>query len=260
MTDKRRRSFRLVVAALLIAYVSFIAGVFGTLHYLSTPTERSWAGERTVAGKMVSKALINGFHNIWYNGQVWKDTRWLGTPLLNYPTDLIVYQEVIFDVKPDVVLDIGTYRGGSAFFFATILDLVGNSSARVISVDIEQFGELPRHPRIKYLLGSSTSEAILKQIKELIRPHDKVLVFLDSDHHMQHVLNELRAYSQIVTKGSYIVVEDSNINGHPVYPGFGPGPMEAIHAFLEQNSGFKPDKSREKYLLTVGPDGFLLKL
>jgi cephalosporin hydroxylase len=86
------------------------------------------------------------------------------------------------------------------------------------------------------------------------------MVFLDSDHHKQHVLNELHAYSQIVTMGSYLVVEDSNINGHPVSPGWGPGPMEAIHEFLGKKSGFQIDKSREKFLLTVAPDGFLRKL
>ena len=77
---------------------------------------------------------------------------------------------------------------------------------------------------------------------------------------MSHVLDELRAYAPIVTRGSYIVAEDSIVNGHPVLPGFGPGPMEAIHAFLRENSGFQVDRTREKFLLSCAPDGFLKKL
>lgn len=254
------RSVRLAVLALLLVVVSFSAGVLGTLKYLSLPTNHTWTGQKLFVGKMIGDALANGFHNIWYNRGVWRQARWLGTPILQYPTDLLVYQEVIYDVKPDVILDIGTYKGASALYYANILDLMGYAPGRVISVDIELRPGLPQHPRISYLQGSSTSEDILKRIRALIRPDQKVLIFLDSDHSMSHVLSELRAYSPIVTRGSYIVVEDSNINGHPVHSGFGPGPMEAIHAFFKENSGFEVDRSRERYLLSVAPEGFLKKL
>lgn len=260
MRGQRHNWIRLMIPAALIAVVAFSAGAFGMVKYLSLPSEFTWTGKTFFPGKLVGDALMHGFHNLFYNRRLWAQGRWLGVPLHQYPTDLMVYQEMIYELKPDVILDIGTFLGGSALYYASILDLLGPSSRRVISVDIQHSGALREHPRITYLLGSSTSEAILKQIRGSIRPDDKVLVFLDSDHRMQHVLNELRAYSQIVTKGSYIVVEDSNINGHPVAVKYGPGPMEAIRAFFRENSGFKADKSREKYLLTVAPDGFLLKL
>jgi len=260
MSGQRHNWIRLIIPTVLIAIVAFSAGALVVVKYLSLPSDFTWTGKTFFPGKLVGDALINGFHNLFYNRRLFAQGKWLGVRLLKYPTDLLVYQEMIYELKPDVILDIGTFLGGSALYYASMLDLMGPSSRRVISVDIQHSAALPEHPRITYLLGSSTSKAILEQIKGLIRPGDKVLVFLDSDHNMQHVLNELRAYGQIVTKGSYIVVEDSNINGHPVAARHGPGPMEAIHAFLKEDSGFKVDKSREKYLLTVAPDGFLLKL
>jgi cephalosporin hydroxylase len=89
---------------------------------------------------------------------------------------------------------------------------------------------------------------------------EKVIVILDSDHHKEHVLNELRIYSRFVTPGSYLVVEDTNINGHPVLSSFGPGPMEAIHEFLKDNKNFVVDEGREKFFLTFNPKGFLAKV
>ena len=86
-----------------------------------------------------------------------------------------------------------------------------------------------------------------------------VMVILDSDHTRDHVLAELRAYAPIVTPGQYLVVEDSNINGHPVFPGFGPGPMEALQAFLAETGEFEVDRSREKFLVTFNPGGYLRK-
>jgi cephalosporin hydroxylase len=258
MTNEPKKTVRLVLVALVIAIVSFGGGAVSTLGYLSRPTEHTWAGE-SWPSRLISTSMRNGFENMVYNRHLWEDVTWFGVPVLKYPSDLFVYEEMIYQEKPDVILDIGTYKGGSAFYFATLFDLLKKDSGRVISVDIQRFPGLPEHPRITYLLGSSTSDEILKQIRDSIRPGEKVMAFLDSDHRKQHVLNELLAYSQVVTKGSYLVVEDSNINGHPVLSSFGPGPMEAIHEFLDSNSGFEIDKSREKFLITVAPDGFLKK-
>jgi cephalosporin hydroxylase len=110
------------------------------------------------------------------------------------------------------------------------------------------------------LIGSSASKEVEEQVRTLIKGSDKVMVILDSDHHKEHVLNELVIYSKFVTKGSYLIVEDTNINGHPVFVEFGPGPMEAIEEFLGQNEEFVVDEKREKLYLTFNPKGYLRKI
>jgi len=136
-------------------------------------------------------------------------------------------------------------------------DLINNGS--VITIDIEDKKDRPQHKRIKYLLGSSTSRKIAEEIRKLISDKDKVIVILDSDHHKEHVLNEMKIYSEFVTKGSYLIVEDSNINGHPVAGNFGPGPMEAINQFLSTHNNFLIDKRREKFYLTFNSCGYIIK-
>jgi cephalosporin hydroxylase len=134
-------------------------------------------------------------------------------------------------------------------------DLVNNG--KVITIDIEDIKDKPQHKRIKYLLGSSTSKEIVEKIRSLVGNDGKVMVILDSDHSKQHVINELRIYSKFVTKGSYLIVEDTNINGHPVFSNFGPGPMEAVDEFLKENKDFVVDKTKEKLYLTFNPNGYL---
>ena len=138
----------------------------------------------------------------------------------------------------------GIFEGGSAKYFATIFDMMGHG--RVVTMDIKRFPNWPQHPRIAYLVGSSTSEAIVSQINHLIQPGERVMVTLDSDHHKAHVLEDLRIYSQLVTPGQYLVVEDTNINGHPVQQGWGEGPAEAVAEFLRGTQNYRQDRSREK--------------
>jgi len=106
---------------------------------------------------------------------------------------------------------------------------------KVITIDIEEREGKPNHKRITYIIGSSISEETVEKVKKLVKEGEKVLVILDSDHRKEHVLKELRIYSKFVTKGSYIIVEDTNINGNPVFPEYGPGPMEAVKEFLREN-------------------------
>jgi cephalosporin hydroxylase len=172
--------------------------------------------------------------------------------------DLVIYQEIIFEIRPGVIIESGTADGGSALFLASICDLIGNG--RVITVDIKEREGRPKHKRITYLTGSSTSKEIVEKIGKLVKAGEKVLVILDSDHHEEHVLNELRIYSRFVTKGSYLIVEDTVVNGHPVEPQYGPGPMEAVEKFLKGNKDFIVDGKREKLYLTFNPGGYLKKI
>ena len=166
--------------------------------------------------------------------------------------------EIIFEIKPDVIIECGTAKGGSALFLASMCDLVKNG--KVITIDIKNIKGLPQHRRIKYLIGSSTSKEIIEKIKSLIRKNDKVMVVLDSNHTKPHVLNELRLYNKLVTKGNYLIVEDTQLNGHPVMTQFGPGPMEAVESFLKGNKDFIVDKTKEKFYMTWNPNGYLKKI
>jgi cephalosporin hydroxylase len=136
------------------------------------------------------------------------------------------------------------------------MDLLNHG--RVITIDITDRGR-PPHPRITYLRGFSTSPDIVATVKNAITPSERVMVVLDSDHSAENVRKELRTYGPLVTVGAYLVVEDTNINGHPVLTGYGPGPAEALEDFLKTDSGFVRDPSRERFLLTFNPGGFLKK-
>ena len=210
----------------------------------------------------LKRNIVNRFHKLYYDspifGKTWENTFWFGVPVFKCPLDLWIYQEIMFEIKPDVIIECGTADGGSALFLASICDLINNGN--VITMDIEDKGIKPKHKRIKYLLGSSTSKEIVEKVRSLVKNGDKVMVILDSDHHKEHVLNELKIYSKFVTKRSYLIVEDTNINGHPVVPSFGLGPMEAVEEFLKENKNFAVDKSKEKFYITFNPKGYLQKI
>ena len=202
------------------------------------------------------EATVQSFHRLYYDSKVWRDTYWQGVETQKTPLDLWIYQEILFELKPDVIVETGTFDGGSALYLATICDLLG--TGKVVTVDIETRPYRPKHPRITYVEGySSTSVEAVAKVKAGIGEGNKVMVILDSDHGVRHVLEELRTYAGIVTSGQYLIVEDTNIGGHPVLDEFGPGPMEALDAFLKDSSDFEIDASREKFYLTFNPRGFL---
>ena len=209
--------------------------------------------------------IVKKYQKLYFDsylfGKTWVETYWMGYPIFKCPLDLWVYQEMMFKLKPDIVIETGTNYGGSALYLAQMCDLVGNG--KIISIDITDHygaGNRPQHDRIVYLLGSSTSDEIINKIRELIPADSTVLVILDSDHHKDHVLEELRRYHPFVSKGSYLIVEDSNLNGNPVKQNFGPGPREAIEEFFKENSDFRVDREMEKFYMTFNPGGYLLKL
>lgn len=204
--------------------------------------------------------VVDDFNELYYNSfnQTWEATWWLGFKVLKCPTDLWVYQELLHRLRPDLVVECGTAHGGSAYFFASILDLLG--AGRVLTIDVcgpEAFPVRPQHPRIEYLKGDSTAPAIVAQVRAAAAEVRCVLVILDSDHRQEHVAKELEAYAPLVTGASYLVVEDTNINGHPVASYHGPGPMEAVEEFLPRHPEFVVDEDCEKFLLTFNPHGYL---
>jgi cephalosporin hydroxylase len=207
-------------------------------------------------------SVTEAFHKQYYRGAeraggILLDTYWMGVRVVKCPFDLWNYQEIIFQLRPDLIIETGTFNGGSALFLAHLADLLGKGE--VVTVDVVQAANLPRHPRITYLTGSSTDPAMVEQIKSRARGKASVMVLLDSDHSRGHVLDEMRAYHALVTPGSYLIVEDTNVNGHPVLPAHGPGPYEAVQDFLRENQDFEVDFAREKMLLTMNPCGYLRK-
>jgi cephalosporin hydroxylase len=203
-------------------------------------------------------AVTEEFHRLYYDSEVWKQTYWLGVPVQKCPLDLWLYQEILAEIRPHLIVETGTLRGGSALFLASICDLLGHG--HVVTVDIRPQDGRPRHPRISYLTGSSTDPTVVSQVRARVAPDDRVLVILDSDHTEAHVLGELQAYGPLVTLGSYMIVEDTNINGHPVLPRFGPGPMEAVRRFLATTTDFVADPRGERLFVTFNPGGWLRRV
>lgn len=236
--------------------MSFIAGIKDEILTL-----RNLLRKRMYISAKTQKEVVDNFHKLYYDsnifGKTFVDTFWLGIPILKCPLDMWIYQEILYEQKPDLIIETGTAGGGSALYFASLFDMLGNGE--IVTVDIEANDKRPQHKRIKYILGSSSAPEIFSQVQALARGKKKVMVILDSDHSQKHVLDELRLYHSLVTKGSYLIVEDSNVYGHPVFIEHGPGPMEAMNVFLKENNQFEVDRSREKFYMTFNPSGYLRK-
>ena len=195
---------------------------------------------------------------------------WLGNPIIQVPQDIVAMQEIIWRVKPDLIIETGIAHGGSLIFYASMLELLGSNGVVIgIDVDIREHNriEIEKHPmfkRITMIQGSSIDEGIVKQVHDLAKDKKQILVALDSNHTHSHVLRELQLYSPLVTKGSYLVVFDTAIEDMP--DGFfsdrpwdkGNNPKTAVWEFLKTNKRFEIDRETEnKLLITVAPDGYL---
>ncbi len=190
------------------------------------------------------RRAVDVFHFIWYRSdQTWQRNLFLGHPIQQCPFDLQLYQEVIYATKPRFVVQTGVADGGSILYFASLLDLVGApADALVIGVDIElrATARAIRHPRVRLVEGDSSAPEVAAKVRALL-PASRGMVVLDSLHTQAHVTAELTAFCELVETGCYLVVEDTNINGHPVARGFGPGPFEAVEAFLATHRDFVRD-------------------
>lgn len=206
-----------------------------------------------------TEQVVDDFHRLYYDSNVYRRTFWRGVETQKCPLDLWIYQEILHELRPDVIVETGTFSGGSAYYLASLFDILGKG--RVITIDLEPQPNLPVHPRITYISGlSSTAPEAVSKVTALIGIGEVVMVILDSDHSRDHVLDELRIYAKMVTPGQYLIVEDTNVNGHPALPEFGPGPMEAVDAYLKENHTFEIDPAREKLFMTFNPRGYLKKL
>ena len=203
--------------------------------------------------------LMKLFHQL----PVWENLWFHNVRLIKNPLDLWMMQQVIYEVQPDFIIETGTWRGGSALYWANVLEGMGLEKSRVLTVDIQDSTQQASTDRfwkkyVDFYLGSSTDPEIVSAISNRVKGR-KTIVTLDSDHSMQHVLRELRMYSPMISRGSYLVVEDTHLDGVPTHPEDGPGPLAATLEFLKEGGGqeFEPDFSREKMVMTFNPGGWL---
>jgi len=184
--------------------------------------------------------------------------RWMGKKADKLPSDAWTYQEIIYETKPDVIVEIGNQYGGSTLFLANMLDILGKG--RVIAIDVNHSLVDFQHPRIASITGDANSSEVLSRLSSLISPTENVMVVEDSSHTFENTLSVLRNYSRFVRKGMYFIVEDGICRYPFIEDGPKPGPYEAIHEFLRENKDFVIDKTREKFILTYNPDGYLKRI
>jgi cephalosporin hydroxylase len=195
---------------------------------------------------------------------------WLGRPVIQFPQDLVAMQEIIWRVRPSLIVETGVARGGSLIFYASLLELIGGDG-RVVGIDIEirehNRREIENHQlsrRIDLVEGSSVDREVIEKVYKMARDRKPILVVLDSNHTRDHVLRELEAYSPLVNRDSYLVVFDTVIEEMPedFFPdrpwGKGDNPKTAVQEFLRSTDRFTVDVEYDgKLLITVAPGGYL---
>lgn len=204
------------------------------------------------------------YHLWYYRNRVWDTTTWAGVKTLKSPSDMWNYQEILFSLRPALVIEFGTRFGGSALFFAAVMRQLG-SRFKILSVDIDAatISEKTRQdPDVELLTSSSADPKVAQRIAALHKEYPgPVFAILDSDHSKAHVLAEMKLLRPVLIQGDYVVVEDSNVNGHPVYASHGPGPFEAMEEyFREFPDDYAHDGPREeKFGFTFATRGFLIR-
>ena len=207
--------------------------------------------------------VVTTFNQHYFDSGAWENTIYThssgqAAPIYKYPTDLWIYHEIIAEVRPDWIVELGTAKGGSAAWFD---DQVAPYGGQVITIDVIDYREV-HPPRVKFFKASSLEVPTFKKVKALISPDETCLVSLDSDHLMAHVAQELSLWPRLVTTGSYLVVEDTVIDafdrpGHRFKDG---GPAKALGPWLTTHPGFEVDSSRDKFMLSMNPGGWVRKL
>lgn len=233
--------------------------------------ERARNIKKLVQSKKLQKLALNFFIESWQYKYSY-NSNWLGRPIIQVPQDVVTLQEIIWEVKPDLIIETGIAHGGSLIFHASMLELIGKGQVVGIDIDIRKHNrkEIEKHTmfkRIKMIEGSSVDKKVIGKIEKIVKKQKKVLVCLDSLHTHEHVLKELNLYSKFVSKGSHLIVFDTIIEYMPKglfkdRPwGRGNNPKTAVDEFLKNNKKFVVDKNIEnKLLITSAPSGFLKRV
>ena len=204
----------------------------------------------------VPDELRMSFIDAFWRSKDWQQTPWLGRWTAKTPNDLMAYQELIVRVRPDWIVETGTGGGGRAWFLATICDLVDHG--RVVSIDDYPVPKLVEHPRIEYIRRDPADAEAVAAVHEVVGEHPRALLILGAAK-MHELMTLHEHYGSLVPVGSYVVLEDTIINGHPVWTGFGPGPWEAAKRIVDGGE-FERDATLERSSLTFNPGGFLKRV
>ncbi len=217
-----------------------------------------------------TRDLARRWTQAMWNDSLWKQVQWLGVPVWQWPTDLVILQELIAKLRPRVIVETGVALGGTAVFYASILELLG-IEGRIVSIDIQidpaarnNIAAFPFSRRIHLIEGDSASDAVHSELQKELAGERNVLVCLDSDHSYAHSLAELRLFSRYVPVGGYLVLFDTICQQLADVPNGDPSwshdnPLAALNLFLTENPGFASDPDYEKYLVSFAPKGFLVR-
>ena len=234
--------------------------------------------ENNIKKQSEKRTLGIDFINKTVDTQYTYNFSWLGRPIIQYPQDMIAMQELIWKVKPDLIIETGIAHGGSLIFTASMLTLLETcgeiENGRVLGIDIDirehnkkAIQDHPMSKKITMFEGSSVSDQMIKKVNDFAKKGKRIMVILDSNHTHDHVLAELEAYANLVSKDSYCiifdtVIEDMPDNSFPNRPwGKGNNPKTAVWKYLKTHSEFEIDESvQNKQLITVAPDGYLKRI
>lgn len=232
---------------------------------------------RTAIKAMAADAALREATQSWfetsYRHEYSYHFKWMGLPIIQYPQDVVAVQELVWDLKPDAIIETGIARGGSLIFYASLFEMMGTNGKVVgIDIDIRQpnrraIEEHPMSKRIEMIEGSSVEDDVIAQVAASVDGRDSVLVILDSNHTHDHVLAELQLYSQFVTANNYLIVFDTIVELMPedTYPdrpwGRGDNPMSAVQEFLAAHPEFEVDSTiTDKLMITAAPGGYLRRV
>jgi cephalosporin hydroxylase len=209
------------------------------------------------------RSVATAFFRQYYGRRIHRTTYWYGVPIQQTPTDMWMIQQIIAELKPDFLIETGTFKGGSALYYASVVQGL-DAPTKIVTVDIEgQLDKALEYPvfrdRVIPIIGDSVGPDTIRRISDIVQGKP-ALVLLDSYHRKDHVLRELELYARFVPVGGYMIVFDTDLNGHPVRPEYGPGPMEAVEEFLKADDRFVSDPGRERFMLTMCPKGYLKRI
>lgn len=216
------------------------------------------------------QALADLFTRSGWQRRISYEVTWLGIPIIQTPEDILMVQELIWKVRPTVIVESGVAHGGSLILYASLLELLGRGHVIGVDVEIRKYNRLaieshPMSKRVSLIEGSSIDESTVAQVSGRVAGTDSVMVMLDSNHSKAHVRRELELYGPMVTPGSYLVVFDGVMravadapNGHPGW--VDDNPLAAVQDYLTDHPEFTQDRSYERLAVTYCQGGFLRRV